>query len=266
MDKKPRRGVRPEPRHEDKTSWGKVAGWYGKHLKEEDTYHGEVVFPNTLRMLGLSEGERVLDVACGEGSFAPYVVGARSSYVGVDIAAALLQQARNKNIRQAEFLAGNAKELHRTTSPKTFSAATCILALQNIDDLGAVFQGVARALMAGGRLVIVLTHPAFRVPRQSGWGFDDGRSLQYRRVDAYMSSNEVQVLLNPSRGSHSVKTYTYHRPLQIYIQALAEAGFMVDGLEEWISHRESTSGPRAKAENRARREIPLFMAIRARLR
>lgn len=261
---KPQRAAKPGPR-EDKTSWGQVASWYGKHLREEDTYHGEVVFPGVLRMLQLEKGERVLDVACGEGSFAAYVAGAGCTYLGVDVAAALLQQARKKNIRGAEFVAGNAKELVRTTSPKTFDAATCILALQNIDDLPSVLAGVARAVRKGGRLVVVLTHPAFRVPRQSGWGFDDKRSLQYRRVDAYLSRNEVQVMLNPSKGMRSVKTYTYHRPLQDYVEALAAVGLVVDGLEEWTSHRQSDSGPRAKAENRARREIPLFMAIRARL-
>lgn len=260
-----RRGGKPDPSREEKTSWGAVASWYGKHLREEDTYHGEVVFPGVLRMVKPEKGEKLLDVACGEGSFAPFVIGAGASYVGIDIAASLLQQARKKNMRGTEFIAGNAKELPRTTAPKAFDAATCILALQNIDDLPSVFQGVARALRRGGRFVMVLTHPAFRVPRQSGWGFDDKRSLQYRRVDAYLSCNEVQVLLNPSKGLRSVKTYSYHRPLQDYIEALAAAGFAVNGLEEWTSHRQSESGPKAKAENRARREIPLFMAIRAQL-
>jgi hypothetical protein len=34
-------------------------------------------------------------------------------------------------------------------------------------------------------------------------------------------------------------------------------------MEEWPSHKTSTSGPRAAAENTARKEIPMFMAIRA---
>jgi hypothetical protein len=53
--------------------------------------------------------------------------------------------------------------------------------------------------------------------------------------------------------------------LEKYVQALTGAGLVIDGLEEWISNKESRPGKRAKAENRARREIPLFLAIRARL-
>jgi hypothetical protein len=39
---------------------------------------------------------------------------------------------------------------------------------------------------------------------------------------------------------------------------------VLDALEEWASLRSSQPGPRAEAENRARREIPLFLALRAR--
>ena len=58
-------------------------------------------------------------------------------------------------------------------------------------------------------------------------------------------------------------TTSYHRPLQYYVKALKEAGFCMTDLEEWTSHRESTRGPRAKAENRARNEIPLFLFFEA---
>jgi hypothetical protein len=38
---------------------------------------------------------------------------------------------------------------------------------------------------------------------------------------------------------------------------------MVDRLDEWVSPRESGPGPRADEENRARGEIPMFLALRA---
>jgi hypothetical protein len=34
-------------------------------------------------------------------------------------------------------------------------------------------------------------------------------------------------------------------------------------MEEWPSLRQSQPGPRAQEENRARREIPMFLALRA---
>jgi hypothetical protein len=49
----------------------------------------------------------------------------------------------------------------------------------------------------------------------------------------------------------------------MYFKALAENGLVVDRLEEWISHRKSHLGTTKKLEDRARDEIPLFLAIKA---
>jgi hypothetical protein len=45
------------------------------------------------------------------------------------------------------------------------------------------------------------------------------------------------------------------------VKTFAKEGFAVTKLEEWISHRKSENGPWAKAENNARKEIPLFMCM-----
>jgi len=58
-------------------------------------------------------------------------------------------------------------------------------------------------------------------------------------------------------------TWTYHRPIQAYVNGLAEAGLWTNALEEWPSPRVSQPGPTARAENRARAEFPLFLALRA---
>ena len=125
-----------------------------------------------------------------------------------------------------------------------------------------MIAGAGRVLKPGAPFVVVLNHPSFRQPRQSGWGWDEARKLQYRRVDAYLSSYEAPIQAHPGADARTV-TWSYHRPLQAYVAALASAGFTVAGLEEWISHRVSDSGPKARAENAARNEIPMFMAIRA---
>ena len=59
-----------------------------------------------------------------------------------------------------------------------------------------------------------------------------------------------------------VYTWTFHRPIGTYVKALRNAGLLVDALEEWPSHKSSEPGPRAAAENTARKEIPMFLAMR----
>jgi hypothetical protein len=143
-----------------------------------------------------------------------------------------------------------------------FDAAACVLAVQNVHPIGPVFEGVARLLRGRGRLVIVMMHPCFRGPKETSWGWDDARKVQYRRVDRYLVPRKAPIVAHPGR-KHSPYTWTFHKPIEAYAKALRNAGLLIDAIEEWPSHKSSDSGPRARAENVARAEIPLFMAIRA---
>ena len=93
---------------------------------------------------------------------------------------------------------------------------------------------------------------------------DEEKKIEYRRVDHYRTETKVPILTPPFADKDSY-TLTYHRPLESYFAALSNAGFAVNGLEEWISNKKSQPGKRAKAENRSRKEIPLFLALRAKL-
>jgi hypothetical protein len=59
-------------------------------------------------------------------------------------------------------------------------------------------------------------------------------------------------------------TVSFHRPIQYYTKLFAATGFVVARLEEWISHRRSSDGPRQKEEDRMRSEIPLFLFMEIR--
>jgi ubiquinone/menaquinone biosynthesis C-methylase UbiE len=252
------------------TSWENVAEWYGTHLAAPGTYQTEVVWPGAMRLLGVGSGKTFIDVACGEGTFAQMISKQGGSVVGLDASPTLIRQAQMKKMRNADFVVGDASRFahqfdgsQKRFAKRSFDGAAMILAAQNIEDLNAAFAHTSKVLVKGAPFVIVLNHPAFRVPRQSSWGFEDDRKLMYRRVDSYLTENAIPMLMNPG-SSNSVKTTSFHRPIASYISMLAANGFVVDAMEEWISHKESTSGPRAKAENRARKEIPMFLAIRGR--
>ncbi len=245
------------------TSWENVAEWYGTHLSAPGTYQSEVVWPGAMKLLGVGAGKMFFDVACGEGSFAQMISKQGGGVVGIDASPTLVRQAQMKHIRNAEFFVADASRGTKDIGSLMFDGAAIVLALQNIENMSGVFVTVAKLLKKNAPFVIVLNHPAFRIPRQSSWGFEEQRKMMYRRVDSYLEENAIPMQMHPG-DAPGVKTTSYHRPLSSYITALADAGFMVDAMEEWISHKESTSGPKARAENRIRKEIPMFLAIRAR--
>lgn len=255
-----------------RSDWNHVADWYDDLIEDRvSDHHEQVLIPNALGLLELSPGMRVLDVACGQGAFCRRLTSMGVHAVGVDAAERLIEFARaatskEKTKASAEYHVGDARALEGLSN---FDRATCIMALMNIEPLEPVFKGVRDALKPGGLFVSILLHPAFRQPGQTSWGWDSGKSghTQYRRVDRYLSPTQQSIVMNPgavASGKPPITTLTFHRPIQDYIAALASSGLVVDALEEWPSSRKSEPGPRAEAENLARREIPMFLCIRAR--
>jgi SAM-dependent methyltransferase len=266
----PPRAPAPRAPGELDTSWEPVAAWYDDLLERRGSdHHRDVVLPGTLRLLEARRGSRVLDLACGQGVLARQLAAGGVQVVGIDASPGMIEAAR-RHTRSAgvEYAVADARALDAAPLG-SFDAIACVLALANIEPLDPVLQSCARLLRPAGRFVAVLPHPAFRAARQTSWGWERGAGgpIQYRRVDGYLSPGQARIVANPggvARGEPPVETWTFHRPLQVYVRALAGAGLWIDALEEWPSLRTSQPGPRAEAENRARREIPLFLALRAR--
>ena len=245
------------------TSWGKVAGWYNQHLEEnDDTYQEKLIKPNLLRILAPQKGEEILDVGCGQGFFAREIAKAGAKVVGVDIAGELIKLAKEQSSANETYLVLSAEKMSGLLDNR-FNAAICVLALQNIKNLQAAILEISRVLKPGGRLVLVLNHPAFRIPTASSWSFDEEKNIQYRNINKYLSelSQEVDMTQGEKNPAKKKFTMSFHHPLQVYFKTFAKAGLFVVRLEEWVSHKTSDKGPRKAAEDLARKEIPLFMCL-----
>ncbi|MEW6610036.1 MAG: class I SAM-dependent methyltransferase [Patescibacteria group bacterium] len=245
------------------TSWDESAQWYHGLVGEKGMeLQKNVVFPKTLQLLDLKPHEKLLDVACGQGAFCRHAVRCGSEIVGVDASPQLIGYARRVSPKQIRFIVGDVRKLPREVAEERFDAISCILAIANVDPLKPVFEECKKVLKPSGRMVLVLSHPCFRIPRQSGWGWDEQRKLQYRRVDRYLSEMKIPIQMHPGMRSREI-TWTFHRPLNVYVRALREVGFVIDALEEWPTSRRSTPGTRASADQRSKEEIPLFLAMKA---
>ncbi|MBI4284455.1 MAG: methyltransferase domain-containing protein [Chloroflexi bacterium] len=245
------------------TSWQPVSDWYGRIVgKEGHYYHEHVILPHSLRLLGLKGGDSLLDMACGQGVLARRIPE-DVYYAGVDIAPGLIKQARRLDRNKGHIYIVADVNQPLPVPKKDFSHAALVLSLQNINTPEAVVQNAAQHLRRSGKLLVVLNHPCFRIPRQSSWEIDETKRIQYRRVDRYMTPLTVPIQAHPGRGANSETTMTYHFPLSYYSQVLFENGFAIVKVEEWVSDKRSV-GAAAKMENRARREFPLFLAVLAR--
>ena len=272
----------PAPRRPEETHWGDVALWYDKHVGDEGSeYHREVILPGVLRLLNLdkitSGKPRLLDIACGQGVLCRALAKEGCQVVGLDAAAELIAAAKRRNsgdnlsidyrVADATKLIEGIGKTADGLRPGSFDAVTIVLSIQNMTPLSPVWHAVWSLLKPKGTLVVVMMHPCFRIPRHSDWLWQEKSSQQQRVVSQYLSSAEVSIVTHPgdaARGLGSSTTTHFHRPLQAYINTMGNAGLFVDRLDEWTSHKVDQAGPKKAAMDKAREEIPLFLALRAR--
>jgi ubiquinone/menaquinone biosynthesis C-methylase UbiE len=260
---------RPDKRSQQpaaSTSWEQLAHWYDGWVGEEGSdHHRELAVPTLLSLLEAQKGESVLDVGAGQGVLAPYIAEAGAHYTGVDASPTLVEMARRRHGKEGRFLVGDARSLSRVKGLQAggYDAVTFLQSIQDMDPLDQVLASAAWALKPGGRLVAVFKHPAFRVPRQSGWGWDEGRKLQYRRVDRYLTPLPVPMTRDTRKGA--ISTRSFHRPVSAYVNGMAAHGLLLDRMLEVPAHRANSPPPASeKATEFARQEIPLLLALRAR--
>ena len=241
------------------TSWGGVAPWYSKIVGVAGHYyHEKVIFPNLKKLYTPKSSDQILDVGCGQGVYAR-LLPSSVSYTGIDLSKELIVQAKklDKNRAHQYFVADATLPLPIPVG--SFDVAISILALQNMKDASLAIANMAGAVRPGGKIIMVLNHPAYRIPRQSSWQVDEKNQLEYRRVNRYMSPLEIPINAHPGIKNSQV-TWTYHNPISYYTNALTNSGCLLTSLKEWVSDKES-HGKAKRMEDRARSEFPLFLTL-----
>ncbi|MEI6242943.1 MAG: class I SAM-dependent methyltransferase [Chlamydiota bacterium] len=238
-------------------SWEEVSSWYDALVGEKGHYyHQHVIFPQLLKLLDF-KNKKVLDLCCGQGAFSR-ALPSPTSFVGLDISPSLITAAKKMNKIPSHQFAVQDISIPFSLEKKDFDYATILLALQGIENPKSVLQNANTHLRKDGKIVCVINHPCFRIPRQSEWGVDEKRNLQYRAL--YRYATFMKVPITTSYEDQEKEVLAFHYSLSMLTKAFYESGFLIESLEEWISDKVS-SGAQSKRENFARKEFPLFMAI-----
>jgi demethylmenaquinone methyltransferase/2-methoxy-6-polyprenyl-1,4-benzoquinol methylase len=112
----------------------------------------------TRRALGLTQGDRCLDVAAGTAVSTEELARSGAEVVACDFSLGMLRAGRH---RPVPLVAGDA--LHLPFADGVFDAVTISFGLRNVADTDAALRELARVTRPGGRLVVCeFSQPVWR--------------------------------------------------------------------------------------------------------
>ena len=237
-------------------SWDAIADDWIAHADAND-YRNVFLMPRMLAMLGDVRGKRVLDLGCGEGGYARELARRGASVTGVDGSERLIAVARERAIAErvdVAFVRANANAIEMIGSA-SHDVAAAAMSLMDVEDLRGAIAEAHRILTPGGELVMSITHPCFSAP-VSEWVRDDRRALLHFAVDRYLQRTAWDSYITASFRAPVVRR---HRPLEDYMSALVEPGFI---LREF-SEPDATEEERRRSQRLAKlTRIPYFLFMR----
>jgi 2-polyprenyl-3-methyl-5-hydroxy-6-metoxy-1,4-benzoquinol methylase len=219
--------------------WDHNAPFWDERMGEGNTFHKTLIEPTQERLLDVRAGQRILDIACGNGQFTRRLARLGASVLGVDISERMIERARARTTEPGDRVTFRIVDCTHADAmlslgEKQFDAAVCTMALMDMAAIQPLFTALAKLLKADGRFVFSALHPCF----------NSGRVIQVREredvagqvVDRY--SVRVSGYIHPlthlgvAMIGQPVPQYYFHRPLSLLLEPAFKAGFVLDGLAE----------------------------------
>jgi 2-polyprenyl-3-methyl-5-hydroxy-6-metoxy-1,4-benzoquinol methylase len=217
-------------------TWDTLAGFWDSKMEAGETWQRTLIAPSVENLLKITPGERVLELACGNGEFARRLTELGATVVATDFSESMLAIARGHRggIDYRHVDAANAHELSALEADGPFDAAVVNMAIMDMITIEPMAAALPSLVRPGGRLVISTLHPSFnsgeltRVTEQT----EDATGV----VRTYSIKRSGYITPTTSKGvaveGQPLTQWYFHRPLKLILEPFFTNGWVLDGLDE----------------------------------
>jgi len=213
--------------------------WDARMADEGNDFFRMLQWPAIVRLLNPQPGQRILDLACGNGLASRHLAALGAQVIACDFSTELIRRARARKIDYQFPIAYTMLDVTdegalRNLGEQSYDSALCNMALFDIADIQPLFHAVAKLLKRSGAFIFTLTHPAFNnasaihvVEEADVEG--EMRTVYSVKISRYITPYSAHGLA--LRNQPRPQLY-FERPLQYYFNLGFENGFILDGFEE----------------------------------
>ncbi len=223
-----------------------------------DVYRDQFNTPAFFEMLPDVSELRGLDIGCGEGHNTR-ILARRGAYVtAVDIAPAFIRYALETEAEDPKAISYFvASGLALPFRAEAFDFATAIMSLMDTCDAAAALREASRVLRRGGFLQFSITHPCFDTPYRK-WVRDELSEHVGLEVAEYFRATGGEVSewifsAAPAALVEKMRKFRvpyFHNTLSWWLNAVADAGFVIERLEEPVADDDAVARWPQLAETR----------------
>ena len=227
---------------ESEAIWDRNAAHWDARMAEGNSFHRELVEPATLALLRLQPGERVLEIACGNGQFARKMASLGATVLATDFSAGQLEHARSRTVEVEQAGRIEYRQVDATDEAALlalgagqFEAAVANMALMDMAVIAPLYRALARLLRPDGRFVFSVQHPCFNATGNplvlEELEEDEAvcRTVYAVKVTHYRRPERTRGL---AMVGQPVPQYYFHRALADLLAPAFASGLALDGLEE----------------------------------
>lgn len=258
---------------ETQAAWNANAAYWDARMGDTgNDFVNELIWPAVTRLLALQPGERVLDIACGNGLYARRLAALGAEVVAFDFAQAMIDHAAQYSTEHASRITYHALDATDETALLTlgegqFDAALCNMALMDMAEIEPLMRALARLLKPTGRFVFATSHPCFNQARAVHMAEMEDKegaivTTYSIKMRGYLTPSVAHGLAIP--GQPQPQLY-FDRSLQELLRAGFAAGFVVDALEERAFAPDNQPGRNPLGWSGKFSEFPPVLVVRMRL-
>jgi len=254
---------------ESRIIWDTNAEAWDERMGTGGGWQTVLIAPTVERMLDIKPGERVLDLACGNGIFSRRLAQLGAQVVASDFSPRLIELAKGRTLEHTDRIAyhvadaTNEAQLLALAGPdgQKFDAAVCNMAVMDMPQIAPLFRSVSQLLKPQGRFVLSVMHPCFNGLAMSM----EAELPDYAEAPTYAIKIKRYLTAEVTKGlainNQPMQQYYWHRPLHELFNSAFSNGLVMDRLEEPASQAEA---PAKTAFNWANYDMPPILFARLR--
>jgi 2-polyprenyl-3-methyl-5-hydroxy-6-metoxy-1,4-benzoquinol methylase len=190
-----------------------------------DLSFNHILVPTILNLIQDCDMSKIVDIGCGSGTLTKMLFRGDNQIIGVDFSQENIKLASTGLTENGiGFVFSSIEEYAKHVEESVYTLAIANMTLMNVTNLDCVLTAIRHILKPNGYFVLSITHPCFW---PWYWNYAKEPWFNYQK-ETFIEAN-FKISFDDSGGK--VTTHI-HRPLNMYFNSLAKAGFTVENIVE----------------------------------